>query len=105
VGIGCRPGPRFQHTSGDGAREEFWRLFGAKQVPSVAAGEFDFPWTVECGDSSGESLSFIRESRVSGPALYSKRKGGSSNMILLLVDIRLLLGRIKALIYWRKRRK
>jgi hypothetical protein len=50
-------------------------------------------------------LSFIRESRVSGPALYSKRKGGSSNMILLLVDIRLLLGRIKALIYWRKRRK
>jgi len=26
-------------------------------------------------------------------------------MILLLVDIRLLLGRIKALIYWRKRRK
>jgi hypothetical protein len=50
-------------------------------------------------------LSFIRESRVHGPALYSKRKGGSSIMILLLLDLRLLLGRIKALIYWRKRRK
>lgn len=46
-----------------------------------------------------------REPGIIAPALYSKRKGGSDNMILLLVDIRLLLGRIKALIYWRKRRK
>jgi len=37
-----------------------------------------------------------------GPPLEAERR--IIHMILLLLDLRLLLGRIKALVYWRKRR-
>jgi hypothetical protein len=53
---------------------------------------------------SGESLGFTpgEPGYWPGPPLEAERR--ITPMILLLLDFRLIFGRIKALVFWRKRR-
>jgi len=52
-----------------------------------------------------ELWSFVRESRVDGPALHSEARKEETFMFLLLLDFRLpLVGRFRTLVIWLKRR-